>query len=53
MVTVLPHGVILQMSPFGVYPLESKKSGVLDFTIEMKKKVIHINGKKPSFCNMM
>ena len=53
MVTVLPPGVICQMPLCGVYPLVSKKSGVLDFTIEMIKKVIHFNYESPSFCNMM
>ena len=37
----------------GVYPLVSKKSGGLDFTMGMIKKVIHFNGESPSFCNMM
>ena len=53
MVTVLPPGVKWPMPLCGVYPLMSKKSGVLDFTIEMIKKVIHFNGESPSFCNMM
>ena len=42
-----------QMPLCGVYPLVSKKSDVLDFTIGMIKTVIHFNGKSPSFCNMM
>ena len=37
----------------GVYLLLSIKSGVLDITIVMIKKVIHFNGKTPSFYNMM
>ena len=41
MVTVLPPGVIWWMPLGGVYPLVSKKSGVLDFTIGMIKKIIH------------
>ena len=53
MVTVLPPGVIWQMPLCGVYPLVSRKSGALDFTIGMIKKVIHFNGESPSFCNMM
>ena len=53
MVTVLPPGVIWQMPLCGVYPLVSKKSGVLDFTIGMIKKVLYFNGESPSFCNMM
>ena len=36
-----------------VYPQVSKKSGVLDFTIGIIKKVIHFNDESPSFCNMM
>ena len=36
-----------------VYLLLSIKSGVLDITIGMIKKVIHFNGKTPSFYNMM
>ena len=46
-VTVLPPGVKWQMPLCGVYPLVSKKSDVLDFTIGMIKKVIHFNGKTP------
>ena len=53
MVTVLAPGVIWQMPLCGVYRLVSKNIGVLDFTIGMVKKVIHFNGKSPSFCNMM
>ena len=53
MVTVLPPGVIWQMPLCGVYPLVSKKSGVLDFTIGMIKKVLYFNGESSSFCNMM
>ena len=52
-VTVLPPGVIWRMPLCGVYPLGSIKSGVLDITIGMIKKVIHSNGESPSFCNMM
>ena len=53
MVTVLPPGVILRMPLCGVYPLVSKKSGVLNFTRGMIKKVIHFDGESPSFCNMV
>ena len=53
MVTVLPPDVLWCMSLCGVYPLMSKKRGVLDFTIRMIKKVIRFNGISPSFCNMM
>ena len=52
MVTVLPTGVIWRMPLCGVYLIMSKKSGVLEFTIGMVKKVIHFNGKSPTFCNM-
>ena len=52
-VMVLPPGVKWQMPLCGVYPLVSKKTDVLDFTIGMIKKGIHFNGKSPSFCNMM
>ena len=31
------------MPLYGIYPLVSKKSGVLEFTIGMIKKVIHFN----------
>ena len=51
--TVLPPSVTWYMPLCGVYPLVSKKSGVLDFTIGMIKKVIHFNGESPSFCNIM
>ena len=44
-VTVLPPGVKWRMPLCGVYPLVSEKSGVLDFTMGMIKKVIHSNGK--------
>ena len=53
MVTVLPPGVILRMPLCGVYPLVSKKSSVLDFTMGMIKKVIHFDGESPSFRNIM
>ena len=53
MVTVLPPDVIWRMPLCGVYPLVSKKSGVLDFTIGVIKKVVHFNGERPSFCNMI
>ena len=36
-VTVLPPGVKWRIPPCGVYPLVSKKSGVLDFTIVLIK----------------
>ena len=47
MVIVLPPGVISQMPLYGVYLLMSKRSGVLNFTIRMIKKVIHFNEQKP------
>ena len=53
MVTVPPPGVIWRIPVCVVYPLVSKKSGVMDFTVGMIKKVIHFNGENPSFCNMM
>ena len=53
MVTVLPPGAIVGMPLCGVYPLVSKKSGVLDFTIGMIQNVVHFNSESPSFCNMM
>ena len=37
---------------FGVYLLLYIKSDVLDITMGMIKKVIHFNGKTPSFYNM-
>ena len=37
----------------GVYLPMFIKSGVLDFSIGMIKKAIYVNGKSPSFCNMM
>ena len=54
MVTVLPPGVILWQIPLcGAYPLVYKKSGVLDFTEGMIKKVIHFSSESPLFCNIM
>ena len=53
MLIVLQPGVKWRMPLCGVYLLMSKKSGVLDFTIGMIKKVLHFNDKSPSFCNMM
>ena len=57
MVTVLPPGVIIMANAstwcLPTNQVMSKKSGVLDFTIGMIKKVIHFNGKSPSFCNIM
>ena len=53
MVTDLPPGVICRMPLCGVYLLLSIKSGVLDFTIGMIKKITHLNGESPSFCIMM
>ena len=42
-VTVLPPGVLWQMPLCDIYLLKSiMKSGVLDFTIGMIKKVIHL-----------
>ena len=43
MVSVLPLGVIWRMPLCDVYPLVSKKSGVLEFTMGMITKVIHFN----------
>ena len=40
------------MSLCGVYLFMSIKSGVLDITIGMIKKVIHFNGNTPSFYMM-
>ena len=52
-VTVLAPVAIWQMPLCCVYLLMSIKSGVLDFTIGIMKKVIHFNGESLSFCNMM
>ena len=50
---VLPPGVIWGMPLCGVYPLVYKKGGVLDLTTGIIEKVIHFNGKTPSFYTIM
>ena len=45
--------LVLWASMWCLAILMSIQSGVLNFTIGRIKKVIHFNGERPSFCNMM